>query len=68
MIEDSHGMINTVRDEMFSVIDEHFRIMRAELEASWPRACKVPFKEFYVCGAPRFMVKEGAYHHYTLDR
>ncbi|CAI9277567.1 unnamed protein product [Lactuca saligna] len=50
-------MINTVMDELVSVIYKRHRVMWADLEAVWPWACKVTFMKFYACGSPCFMGK-----------
>lgn len=62
MRDDFPVLINLVRDELISVLDEHLQILRAELEVCQPWGRAVTFKEFDACGAPHFLREEGDYH------
>ncbi|CAI9276868.1 unnamed protein product [Lactuca saligna] len=54
MKEDLPGLINTIIKELVVVMDEHLRILQAELEGGWPCGRRVNFKEFDACVPLRF--------------
>lgn len=51
-------MFDTIKDELVAMMDERFRTIQSDLEASRPRTREVTFCEFCARGAPDFSGKK----------
>lgn len=58
ILEDLPRMFDTIKDELVAMMDERFRTIQSDLEASRPRTREVTFCEFCARGAPDFSGKK----------